>query len=283
MLTGLDDLRLLKGIRPAHGDVRLAVNVSRCTCTDTRYLVLVSLTSVSDDNHSVTHATATAVLKNTLTDPPVLSDKNRMDLGPCPLSVKAAYETVLFHGKDLQAITAISGISEKGIQVTATMAPSPDHWFDSPVQTGWTTDPLLVDAAFQAAILWTWETRKQVCLPSFVAGLRIYSSFRQVPADNSGIQIRFTVNENTAHQIKGYFTFCDDRGHVTASIMGFEAVVDTALHDKFKPKPLFDKKAILAFAQGNPSDAFGARYQIFDKDRQIARLPRPPIFSWTGC
>ncbi|MCF8139094.1 MAG: SDR family NAD(P)-dependent oxidoreductase, partial [Desulfotignum sp.] len=278
VLTGLDDLRLLKGIRPGNRDVRLAVNVSRCTCTDTRYLVFVSLTSVSDDNDCVTHATATAVLKNTLPDPPVLSGKNRMDLSPCQLSVKAAYETVLFHGKDLQAITAISGISDKGIEVTATMAPSPDHWFETPPQTGWTTDPLLVDAAFQAAILWTWETRKQVCLPSFVAGLRIYSSFRQVPAENAGIHILFTVNENTDHQIKGYFTFFDDLGNVTASIMGFEAVVDTALHDKFKPEPLFDKKAILAFAQGNPSDAFGARYQIFDKDRQIARLPRPPYF-----
>ncbi len=278
VLTGLDDLRLLKGVRPANRDIRLEVNLSRCTCTETRYLVPVSLTSLSDSGDSVTHATAMAVLKNTLPDPPVLSGKNRMDLGPCRLSVKAAYETVLFHGKDLQAITAITGISEKGIEVTATLAPSLDHWFDTPPQTGWTTDPLLMDAAFQAAILWTWETRKQVCLPSFVAGFRIYSAFRQVPAENAGIHILFTVNENSDHQIKGYFTFSDDHGNVTASIMGFEAVVDTALHEKFKPGPLFDKKSILAFAQGNPSEAFGSRYKIFDKDRQIARLPRPPYF-----
>ena len=39
---------------------------------------------------------------------------------------------------------------------------------------------------------------------------------------------------------------------------------------------LFDNESILAFAQGNPSDAFGDKYKIFDKERKIARLPRPP-------
>ena len=39
---------------------------------------------------------------------------------------------------------------------------------------------------------------------------------------------------------------------------------------------IFDNKSILAFAEGNPSEAFGKPYQIFDKERRIARLPRPP-------
>lgn len=38
----------------------------------------------------------------------------------------------------------------------------------------------------------------------------------------------------------------------------------------------FSKKQILAFAEGKPSDTFGAPYQIFDEGRFIARLPRPP-------
>ena len=40
--------------------------------------------------------------------------------------------------------------------------------------------------------------------------------------------------------------------------------------------PLYDRASILAFAVGNPSDAFGDRYRIFDADRRIARLPGPP-------
>jgi len=50
------------------------------------------------------------------------------------------------------------------------------------------------------------------------------------------------------------------------------------LNEKFKNKPLFSKESILAFAQGNPSQAFGEPYKVFDKKREIARLPRPPYF-----
>src|SRR6185436_7958320 len=34
---------------------------------------------------------------------------------------------------------------------------------------------------------------------------------------------------------------------------------------------------ILAFSSGRPSDCFGPVYQIFDEQRRIARLPRPPF------
>ena len=39
---------------------------------------------------------------------------------------------------------------------------------------------------------------------------------------------------------------------------------------------LFDFDSIYAFATGKPSDAFGDRYKVFDEERKIARLPRPP-------
>jgi len=40
--------------------------------------------------------------------------------------------------------------------------------------------------------------------------------------------------------------------------------------------PVFDGNKILAFSEGNPSEAFGDRYRPFDRGRFIARLPRPP-------
>ncbi len=43
-------------------------------------------------------------------------------------------------------------------------------------------------------------------------------------------------------------------------------------------KSLYSRDKILAFATGKPSDAFGEPYQVFDRDRKIARLPRPPYF-----
>ncbi|MBF0226301.1 MAG: type I polyketide synthase [Desulfobacterales bacterium] len=41
---------------------------------------------------------------------------------------------------------------------------------------------------------------------------------------------------------------------------------------------LFDTKKLLAYAIGNPSEGFGEKYKMFDKERIIARLPGPPYF-----
>ncbi|SHJ70966.1 PfaB family protein [Malonomonas rubra DSM 5091] len=40
---------------------------------------------------------------------------------------------------------------------------------------------------------------------------------------------------------------------------------------------LYDTDRITAFAIGNPSDAFGEPYKVFDNERKIARLPGPPF------
>jgi len=44
-----------------------------------------------------------------------------------------------------------------------------------------------------------------------------------------------------------------------------------------KPRILFDRERITAFAIGNPSEAFGEPYRVFDSERVIARLPGPPF------
>jgi PfaB family protein len=40
---------------------------------------------------------------------------------------------------------------------------------------------------------------------------------------------------------------------------------------------IYDSTSILAYSNGNPSEAFGAPYEIFDHERIIARLPGPPF------
>lgn len=66
--------------------------------------------------------------------------------------------------------------------------------------------------------------------------------------------------------------------------------IQTGTHQPYDRRPaLFDTDRITAFAIGNPSDAFGDRYQIFDRDRVIARLPGPPfqfldrVVAISGC
>ncbi len=43
-----------------------------------------------------------------------------------------------------------------------------------------------------------------------------------------------------------------------------------------KKATFYGRDKILAFAAGKPSEAFGEPYRVFDHDRVIARLPRPP-------
>ena len=43
-----------------------------------------------------------------------------------------------------------------------------------------------------------------------------------------------------------------------------------------KRAELFTREQILAYAQGNPSECFGEPYRVFDDERRLARLPRPP-------
>ncbi|MDM8535712.1 SDR family NAD(P)-dependent oxidoreductase [Desulfobacterales bacterium HSG17] len=276
VFAGMDDMRLLKGVKPGKSQVSMDINLGKCMLDKNGYKTLSTISSSKDgNNHIFTHSSCTILLKETLPAPPVLSQAAFMDLKPYPLTPKQAYKDILFHGKDLQCIQSIDGYSQKGIGVTTSLSPNPDKWLKKPYTSKWAIEPVMLDAAFQAAILWSYKKMGQVCLPGFIANLRIYSSFENLKGN---IKILFTVNEESKTKIKGYFTFLDEKNRVVASITGFEAITDLSLNDKFKTKPLFDRKSILAFAKGDPSKAFGEKYKIFDKERQIARLPRPPYF-----
>ncbi|WP_299976543.1 type I polyketide synthase [Desulfobacula sp.] len=275
VFSGIDNMRLLKGIKPGKKNLSINVSLEKCKPDENGYGTFSNITSENGSKHSFIHSSCTVILKDRLPKPPVLSKAAFMELKPYSIPVNQAYLDVLFHGKALQGIQSINGYSKKGIEIITCLAPNPDQWFKTPYNSKWSIEPMMLDAAFQAAILWSHERMGQVCLPSFIANLRLYSSFDKLKGN---IRILFIVNEETKTKIKGYFTFLNEENTVVASITGFEALTSPSLNGKFKTKPLFSKKSILAFAQGNPSKAFGEKYKIFDKERQIARLPRPPYF-----
>ncbi|MFO7765522.1 MAG: beta-ketoacyl synthase N-terminal-like domain-containing protein [Pelovirga sp.] len=63
-----------------------------------------------------------------------------------------------------------------------------------------------------------------------------------------------------------------DQGQVESLWTGRSEPADRSV----KPV-LYDRERITAFAVGNPSEAFGEPYRIFDQERKIARLPGPPF------
>ena len=275
VFAGMDNYRLLKGIKPGEKELDIHVNLGKCKPGENAFKIQSNITSGFSHDPVFIHSNCTIILKDRLPKPPVLSSAAFMELKPFPKTIKQAYADILFHGKAFQGIQSINGYSQKGIEVLTDLSPSPSQWFKKPFHSKWTIEPMMLDAAFQAAILWSHQRLGQGCLPSFIANFRLYSSFKTLKGN---IRILFTINEETKNKIKGYFTFLNEDNIVVASITGFEAITDPSLKEKFKNKPLFSKESILAFAQGNPSQAFGEKYTIFDKERQIARLPRPPYF-----
>ena len=47
--------------------------------------------------------------------------------------------------------------------------------------------------------------------------------------------------------------------------------------EEIASSPAFTREQIVAYAEGNPSECFGAPYIPFDRDRRLARLPRDPF------
>ncbi len=279
---GIDQMRLLKGISlPENSSdndngVEISAKTGKCKKTDQGFETEASIFSKKGIEKTFLNSAGIALLSDDLPNPPVLSSSSFLDLAPYPLDSDRIYDLILFHGKDLQGIKSVIGCSEKGIEIIANKAPAPNQWFKNPPCQNWIFDPMLLDSAFQAAILWTHENKHQVCLPSYITNFRLYNSFSNYDGD---VKIRFTINETSEHKTRGYFTFLGDNNIILASITGFEAINDPSLLKKFKKtNELISKEQILAFAQGNPSEAFGEKYKIFDNERQMARLPRPPYF-----
>ncbi|THB78043.1 MAG: SDR family NAD(P)-dependent oxidoreductase [Desulfobacteraceae bacterium] len=280
--AGLDDMRLLKGTvleGPGRDEQVLSVETGKCKPGIFGFEVHTRMTANDGGHPSAARTECLAILTERLQKSPPVSSAASLDLKPYPMDVDQAYEKILFHGPDLQAITRINGYSKKGIEVVSRCAPEPAVWMKTPYSSKWTVDPLILDAAFQAAILWCHGRTGHVCLPSFAANLRLYDGYH---APRSSVTISLAVNEQTDRHLKGYFTFLNDQGQVIASMTGFEAVIDPNLMEKFKSVrdrgAVFTRGQILAFAQGDPSKAFGEKYKVFDRDREIARLPRPPYF-----
>ncbi len=275
VFAGIDNMRVLKGIKPDSAKTRITINTGRCTPDKDLFRVETELCSTAG-----LHASGVTLLADTLPEGPPAPPVDPPGLAPCTLSADEAYDTILFHQGQLRGIKAILGTGTTGIKVSAARAQAPATWIKHPHAATWIVDPLMLDSAFQAAIIWSHGQTGNACLPSRFDSLRVYEPFAGSTGD---VTITLCLTEQTTHAIRGDVTFVDDTGRVIATMTGFEAVIAPSLMAKFKPADnqhsvRFTREQILAFAEGKPSMAFGKPYAIFDSEREIARLPRPPYF-----
>ena len=232
LLQGIDDMRLLKGIRLDNGAKTIRLMAGKAHRKDSRFEVPVALHDGIKDGVKVVHCRGRAILTDSLSPAPTFTIPPELTVRPYPRRTEDIYETILFHGKQLHGIDEIQGLTDKGMVARIKSAPRPGQWMAEPLRTDWLADPLALDTAFQMAIVWCYEQKGMVSLPSYTASYRQYT--QRFP--ESGLIAVLEIRETSSRKMTGDITFIGPDHTVVAQLLGHETVMDSALHQSFKPK-----------------------------------------------
>ena len=233
-LHGIDDLRLLSGIRIEQEKKLVRLMAGKAKKTGNAVHVDVELRNGVKNGKDVIHTRARALLVDRFPAAPVFTGNGKNGGRAYPRDLDAIYGPILFHGDHLRAIKAIDDYSEHGMTARLTGAPKPEAWMQDPIQGCWMADPMVLDGAFQMAIVWCFEQFDKVCLPSYA---RAYRQYR--PAfPTSGVTAVMAVTAAGHRKLIADFTFLDDDGEVVATLTGYEATVDESLIHAFKENVL---------------------------------------------
>ncbi len=234
---GFDAFRMLRGVPLDDGAAaRLRVHVGRLEPqADGTFAAAAELRST--DAHGRERVTARAQV--------VLGDRGAhangtvaRPLAPEPGAPSRAtvYDDLLFHGPAMQGIRAVEHLSRAGVAVVSDAAPAPSAWVRAPLRSAWPADPLALDCAFQALVVWT---RAHRGAPSLPTGFARYRQFAPAFPD-SGVRITAHVTSDAEHATRADVLFTADDGRVLAEMRGYECVVDPSLDAAYRRRSLAD-------------------------------------------
>ena len=230
VLHGIDRLRLLKGITLDRSPATIRLMAGRPRRKDGIYEVDVEIRNDGRNGNGVVHTRATALLAEQLPPPPGFIENGHFKGNGKVQAPQAFYQQVLFHGDALHGIERIIRLADDGMTATIRSAPVPAQWLVDPLRSRWIGDPLVLDGAFQMAIIWCHEQRRRLCLPSYAATYRQYRE--KFPSDQ--VTVVLTVTAVTDRKMTGDFDFLDAKKEVVARLTGYEAIMDPGLADAFK-------------------------------------------------
>ncbi|MBI5597820.1 MAG: SDR family NAD(P)-dependent oxidoreductase [Elusimicrobia bacterium] len=219
---GIDDLRVLKGVILDSGPRAVKACAGKASKDGAVYRVPVELQGAD----GLVHARGTVLLGRRSDAPAPAALKPQ---GPYPRSAAEAYGEVLFHGPAFQGIAAVDSCGPDGLTAALKAAPAPSEWIETPLRSSWLADPLALDCALQAAILWAVELHGAPCLPSFLGR---YRQFRDFP--KSGLRLVLRVTRHSGQSATADADFLDDKGALVARIEGSEHTIDASLAAAFR-------------------------------------------------
>lgn len=232
VLHGIDDMRILKGIKLEQQKKLIRLFAAKADRKGSLFEVGLELRDGVLEGKDVIHSRAKAILTDTLPEAPTFtSTPPKPANGKYPRSMEEVYDKILFHGSALRGIKEITDCSSWGISAKISSAPAPEVWVKEPLRSAWLSDPLALDCAFQLATLWCYEETGTVSLPSYCRHYRQY--YTAFPSD--GVTAVLQVTGVTHHKMTGDFTLIDAESRVVAELKGYEAIMDASLYRAFKP------------------------------------------------
>jgi hypothetical protein len=135
----------------------------------------------------------------------------------------------LFHGPAFQGLECVEAVGPDGLVVRSRLAPAPTEWLAEPWRTQWIADPLALDSALQAVILWSLRYRGEPCLPCSLDSYRQFA--RSFPRD--GVRIRVRIDNRPGATIHAAIEFWSLTGELVSCIGESRHVVDGGLAAAF--------------------------------------------------
>jgi len=229
VLQGLDKLHVVNGIKLEQDRKTIRLMAGRARKKGDFFEVDVEIRDGFKDGKEVIHSRAKAILADDLPEAPEFDRSAFIVAGEYSKSVGEIYEHILFHGVQLQGIQKVFSCTPDSMAAEIACAPAPDQWMENPIRSRWIADPLVLDGAFQMAIVWCFEQKGMVCLPCYSESYRQYR--RSFPSGN--ITAIMEIRDVNRRKLRGDFTFLDDQGLVVARLSGYEALIDPALIKAF--------------------------------------------------
>jgi len=228
--VGIEDLRVLNGV-VLEGDAPLMLEIAAGGAVGDEGCKRVAIEMRSTaDGRRVLHSTAIVLLDTSF------------GAGTATLSGRTlpAYRSTrddiynhlkLFHGPLFQGIITVDGCGDEGISITAATAPGPESWIREPLRRRWLADPLALDCAFQAMILWSLDRHDTASLP---VRLGKYEQF-QTAFPKSGVRIETKLTKATSFGATATIEFLHaGDGSLVARIEDYECVMAASLNAAFQ-------------------------------------------------
>ncbi len=179
VVTQLDNLRLFKGVEISAGYREILVKAESHSESATDAQWQVRVLDPLDETRPLYQATVTLAARA-----PEIPSLQEFELlkGDFPQAVNEAYQNWLFHGPSFQAVNAIQGFNDLGIDASLKPTTAGMNQFINGGR-GWILNPLVLDCVPQLAILWSRARFDSTPLPNAVSRYTCYAPIGDEPLD----------------------------------------------------------------------------------------------------